>query len=72
MAKSGCPSPGCRGQGHAKGYDFATHDQIADCPYAPQNLDNDLLKPDRLRSMRRPQGPSSGRSLSTDSENAMR
>ena len=63
MSKNGCPTPGCRGVGSAKGYEFPSHDKQMDCPYTPQNLNNDSMKPDRLRSMRRP-----SRSISTDSE----
>ena len=62
MAKNKCPTPGCRGQGHAKGYEFTSHDRLVDCPYNPQNLENDQ-KPDRLKSMRRP-----SRTYSTDSD----
>ena len=84
MSKEGCPTPGCRGVGNAKGYEFPSHDRQIDCPYTPQNLNIDSMKADRLRSMRRP-GPGSGlgpgpglglrpapinqsRSISTDSE----
>ena len=63
MSKNGCPTPGCRGVGSAKGYEFPSHDKQMDCPYTPQNLNNDSTKPDRLRSMRRP-----SRSISTDSD----
>ena len=28
MSKNKCPTPGCRGQGHAKGYEFASHDRL--------------------------------------------
>ena len=62
MANNRCPTPGCRGQGHAKGYEFASHQRLIDCPYNPQNLETDL-KPDRLKSMRRP-----SRTYSTDSD----
>lgn len=65
MAQDGCPTPGCRGLGHAKGYEFENHDNLNDCPYSPQNLNNDSMKPDRLKSMmvRR-----QSRSVSTDSD----
>merc|ERR1711874_24823 len=59
MSKEGCPTPGCRGVGNAKGYEFPSHDRQIDCPYTPQNLNIDSMKPDRLRSTRRP-GPGSG------------
>ena len=52
MAKKGCQTPGCRGLGHARGYEQSSHDRFADCPYSPQNIANDALKPDRIKSMR--------------------
>ena len=66
MAKKICATPGCRGLGHARGYEHPSHDRFSDCPYAPQNISNDSLKPDRLNSLR-----GLRRSLSTESENRM-
>ena len=51
MSKEGCPTPGCRGVGNAKGYEYPSHDRQIDCPYTPQNLNIDSMKPDRLRSL---------------------
>ncbi len=48
MARTGCRVPGCRGTGHTKGPKFSTHQSVATCPYAPENLDNENNLPDRL------------------------
>ena len=61
MAKRGCQTPGCRGLGHARGYEQPSHERFADCPYAPQNIANDTLKPDRIKSQR-----TESRSISTE------
>ena len=61
MAKKGCQTPGCRGLGHARGYEQPSHERFADCPYSPQNIANDTLKPDRIKSMR-----TEKRSISTE------
>ena len=45
---SPCPTPGCFGDGHAKGRKFETHDREENCPYSLENLSNDDLIPDRL------------------------
>ena len=63
MAKKGCPTPGCRGLGHVRGHELPSHKSFADCPYSPQNINNDGHKPDRLQSMR-----GHRRSISTESE----
>ncbi|KAJ8984800.1 hypothetical protein NQ317_003714 [Molorchus minor] len=45
-----CPTVGCRGQGHIKGAQCATHSIQKYCPYAEENIDIDRIVPDRLLS----------------------
>lgn len=45
-----CPTPGCRGLGHAKGAKYMSHHTAVSCPYSPQNLNKEGLIPDRILS----------------------
>lgn len=48
LTSRGCPTPGCRGIGHIQGARFPSHDSIAACPYAPQNLHAEPVLADRI------------------------
>ncbi|XP_069703930.1 lethal(3)malignant brain tumor-like protein 3 isoform X2 [Periplaneta americana] len=45
-----CPTPGCRGLGHAKGAKNVSHHTAINCPYSSQNLNKEGLIPDRILS----------------------
>lgn len=45
-----CGVPGCKGEGHVKGARYTTHTTVQNCPYSPENLQQDSYLPDRLTS----------------------
>lgn len=46
----GCPTVGCRGDGHKAGPKFDMHSSDKNCPYAEWNLNIEKIVPDRLLS----------------------
>uniref|UniRef100_K7FMS4 Lethal(3)malignant brain tumor-like protein 3 n=1 Tax=Pelodiscus sinensis TaxID=13735 RepID=K7FMS4_PELSI len=48
VAGQGCPTPGCQGIGHVRGYRYGTHYTLVGCPYSEANLNRESSLHDRL------------------------
>nr|XP_025043599.1 lethal(3)malignant brain tumor-like protein 3 isoform X2 [Pelodiscus sinensis] len=52
VAGQGCPTPGCQGIGHVRGYRYGTHYTLVGCPYSEANLNRESSLHDRLSGER--------------------